>query len=225
MASSTFDNHRTHESATCPDCGSRLFIDQDAKTSMTWRRQQPGTMPYLEEVLRPAVVAFCTGCEFAIEIPRDLLRPTTPKRPRRLVRTVLAALVLAMTAIAAPSTAADRPADPEPTARPSLALRAEAVDPVYRVGQLSIVAANLADIGTTLVGWQHGQFEQNPLIGGNNVGRLLAVKSLTVGGQLLLMHWLAKTGHPRAAGWVGLGSSAPPALAALHNARLNGAAR
>lgn len=119
-------------------------------------------------------------------------------------------LVVAVLMVAAPAAAqtAERPTP----------------DPIYRAGQAAVVAANLADIATTLKGWQSGtQVEANPLIGGNHVGRLLVVKSVTVGAQLLLMHWLAKTGHPTAAGFVGLGSSMPPALAAVHNARLGGA--
>lgn len=98
-------------------------------------------------------------------------------------------------------------------------------DPIYRLGQTAVLAAHVADLATTLNGWSRGHHETNPLIGGNHGGRLLAVKTLSTGAQLLLLHVLAKTGHAKAAGFVGLGSSAPAALAAMHNARLSGGVR
>lgn len=52
----------------CPDCGAPLELDEQAETETTVFRQYPGTMPYLEQVRRPAVVAFCGGCEFALEV-------------------------------------------------------------------------------------------------------------------------------------------------------------
>ena len=55
--------------ALCPECESPLQIDEHAETLSTmWRKGTPGVMPYVEETLRPCVVAFCTGCEFAVEI-------------------------------------------------------------------------------------------------------------------------------------------------------------
>lgn len=101
-------------------------------------------------------------------------------------------------------------------------VHAQSLDrPIYRAGQAAVLASNVADVVTTLHGWSRGDREANPFIGGNNVGRLLIVKSAGVGIQLALMHWLQKTGHPKAAGWVGLGWSTVPTWAAVHNARLN----
>jgi hypothetical protein len=95
--------------------------------------------------------------------------------------------------------------------------------PIYRAGQAAVLASNVADVATTLHGWSLGHHEANPLIGSsNNVGRLLIVKSAGVGVQLLLMRVLAKTGHPKAAGFLGLGWSTVPTWAAIHNARLGG---
>lgn len=93
--------------------------------------------------------------------------------------------------------------------------------PLYRIGQISVVSLNAADVHSTLTGWKLGLHETNSLIGNNNTGRLLAVKSASVGVTLLLMHVLKKTGHHKAAGWIGLGASAVPAYAAIHNYRLN----
>jgi len=93
--------------------------------------------------------------------------------------------------------------------------------PLYRVGMLTVAAANAADIHSTLAGWKLGLHEQNALIGGNNTGRLVLVKSASVGAQLALMYALKKTGHDKAAGWVGIGASALPMFAAAHNYRLN----
>lgn len=53
---------------SCPECGSPLELHDDAETeTMTWRCR-PGTMPHMETSLRPAIVAFCVACEFAIEV-------------------------------------------------------------------------------------------------------------------------------------------------------------
>ena len=52
----------------CPDCGSLLQLDEHAETEGNVYRQLQGGMPYLEMVRRPAVVAFCTGCEFCLEV-------------------------------------------------------------------------------------------------------------------------------------------------------------
>jgi len=53
---------------TCPDCGSPIQLDTDAETETTIVRQPVGAMPYVETVRRHANVAFCTGCEWAIEV-------------------------------------------------------------------------------------------------------------------------------------------------------------
>ena len=52
----------------CPECDSPLDLDDRAETPSTVYHPNPGGMPYVETTLRPAVVAFCTGCEFAIEV-------------------------------------------------------------------------------------------------------------------------------------------------------------
>ncbi len=52
----------------CPDCGSPLDLDDQAQAATTTWRRNPGGSPYVEDGTRPAVVAFCTGCEFAVEV-------------------------------------------------------------------------------------------------------------------------------------------------------------
>ena len=52
----------------CPSCGSPLDLDDTAETEQTIWHPNPGGMPYVETTRRPAVVAFCSGCEFAIEV-------------------------------------------------------------------------------------------------------------------------------------------------------------
>lgn len=52
----------------CPDCGAPLDLDEHAETEVPIWHSNVGGMPYIETVRRPAVVAFCTGCEFAIEV-------------------------------------------------------------------------------------------------------------------------------------------------------------
>jgi len=51
---------------TCPDCSSPLDLQEDAETETPVFRVQ--TVGIVEMVRRTAIVAFCTGCEFAIEI-------------------------------------------------------------------------------------------------------------------------------------------------------------
>jgi len=51
---------------TCPDCGSPLELDEQAEKEVTVFRQAP--LPYLEQVRVTVTVAFCTGCEFALEV-------------------------------------------------------------------------------------------------------------------------------------------------------------
>lgn len=90
---------------------------------------------------------------------------------------------------------------------------------IYHAAQVAVVAANVADLTTTLRGWSVGHVEQNPLIG-NHVGRLVGVKAFSVGAQLGAMWVLKKTGHPKAAAWIGLATSTVPTWAAVHNERL-----
>jgi hypothetical protein len=52
----------------CPECGSVVEIDEHAETESPVWKPNPGGMPYIENVIRPAIVAFCTGCEFAVEL-------------------------------------------------------------------------------------------------------------------------------------------------------------
>jgi hypothetical protein len=53
---------------TCPLCGAKLYVDKQAETLSTVYRINPGGMPYVEHVLRPATVAACSGCEFVVEV-------------------------------------------------------------------------------------------------------------------------------------------------------------
>lgn len=46
----------------CPDCGGLVHIDDDVEIIM----QAPDER---EAERRPAVVAFCSGCEFSMEMP------------------------------------------------------------------------------------------------------------------------------------------------------------
>lgn len=52
----------------CPECGSPVDLDERARIgTLTWV-PTPGAMPRLEEGSRPAVVGFCSGCDFAVEV-------------------------------------------------------------------------------------------------------------------------------------------------------------
>ncbi len=53
---------------TCPECGDKLELHDDAETEVTTYHPNRGGMPYIEKTLRPAVIAACVGCEFAIEV-------------------------------------------------------------------------------------------------------------------------------------------------------------
>src|SRR5262245_22405190 len=92
--------------------------------------------------------------------------------------------------------------EPRTTERPT--------SPVYRIGQVAVVAANLADVHSTLTGWKLGLHEVNPFIGGNDTSKLLTMKATSVGVNLLLMYALKRTGHDKAAGWIGISASALP---------------
>jgi hypothetical protein len=52
----------------CPECGSPLDLDDKAETEQTVWHPNVGGMPYIETILRPCVIAACTGCEFVIEV-------------------------------------------------------------------------------------------------------------------------------------------------------------
>ena len=52
----------------CPECDSVLDLDDRSETESTVWRPTPGRMPVLVVVRRPAIVAFCSGCDFAIEV-------------------------------------------------------------------------------------------------------------------------------------------------------------
>ena len=54
----------------CPECGGALDVDEHAETDVEMFRVGIGAMPYTEVVKRPAVVAGCCACEFAIEVVR-----------------------------------------------------------------------------------------------------------------------------------------------------------
>ncbi len=52
----------------CPSCGGPIDFDSQAETETTIVRQRPGEMPYVETMRRPAYVALCTECEWAVEV-------------------------------------------------------------------------------------------------------------------------------------------------------------
>lgn len=52
----------------CPDCGSPIELDEHAQASRTILRQAPGRSTYEETIMVDAAVAFCVGCEFAVEV-------------------------------------------------------------------------------------------------------------------------------------------------------------
>lgn len=83
----------------------------------------------------------------------------------------------------------------------------------------SIIGANAADIATTIAAKNRGAREGNPVIGDDNA-RLLALKGLSTAGQIALLHELGKN-HPTAAKLTGYAISALPAIAAIHNTRVN----
>jgi hypothetical protein len=58
--------------AHCPDCGAPFVIDEHAEAGVLWFCPNPGQMPTLETRRRPAIVAFCTGCEFSLELRRTV---------------------------------------------------------------------------------------------------------------------------------------------------------
>ena len=49
----------------CPDCGSPLDLQTDAETEDLVFLKATRTV---ESVRRKAIVAFCTGCEFCVEV-------------------------------------------------------------------------------------------------------------------------------------------------------------
>ena len=65
---------------TCPDCHSALVIDTDARVSTVIWRNNPGGMPFIEEGTRPATVAFCSGCDFAVELEEHSLAKMVQER-------------------------------------------------------------------------------------------------------------------------------------------------
>jgi hypothetical protein len=52
----------------CPDCGSALYIDETAETEDLIFKKD---LHQVVAVRRPAVVAFCSGCEFSLEIKKE----------------------------------------------------------------------------------------------------------------------------------------------------------
>lgn len=93
--------------------------------------------------------------------------------------------------------------------------------PLYRIGQMAATGGNVADLATSLnLLSKPGFRESNPLMGGST-GAQLAGKTAATLGELYGMHKLAQAGHPKIAGGLGLMFGAIPAIAAIHNARLN----
>jgi len=54
----------------CPHCGAALTIDPFAETESPVYTAPRGEMPRIEYRRRVCIVAFCSGCEFAIEVRR-----------------------------------------------------------------------------------------------------------------------------------------------------------
>ena len=81
---------------------------------------------------------------------------------------------------------------------------------------LAPIAAEGADVGTTLYDIQHGAHEGNPI----GLPALLPAKVGVTLATLYFMHQLAKDGHPTYAKWLSYLSAIPPAAAAVHNATL-----
>lgn len=59
-------------SLTCPDCGGRLFLDPDAETEVLIVRRGIAIRDRALPTMRIRVaVAFCSRCEFSLEIQTD----------------------------------------------------------------------------------------------------------------------------------------------------------
>lgn len=64
MAAQTQDDAAAH----CPECGSSFTIDTDAEIGERYFPKYHLRGQELPVRLRRATVAFCTGCEFCIEL-------------------------------------------------------------------------------------------------------------------------------------------------------------
>lgn len=92
--------------------------------------------------------------------------------------------------------------------------------PLYRLGQGTAIGGSLADLGSTVSAINNGAHESNPVNGDGNIGRLALTHGLTTAATLAAMHLLAKNGHDKAAGVLGMIAGSIPAVAAVHNMRL-----
>lgn len=52
----------------CPECSGKLVLDTTAETEVPVFCKEPRSVHRIEIRRRPAVVAFCSECEFAIEV-------------------------------------------------------------------------------------------------------------------------------------------------------------
>jgi len=52
----------------CPECGATLTVDAAETSADVWRAN-PGGVPFVEPTTRRVLVAFCSGCEFVLELP------------------------------------------------------------------------------------------------------------------------------------------------------------
>ncbi len=53
---------------SCPKCGARLELYDDAETETATWHANPSGMPWVETKLRHANIASCPACEFCIEV-------------------------------------------------------------------------------------------------------------------------------------------------------------
>lgn len=135
---------------TCPRCGGTVTVDPAAEADTTVFVQNRGGMPYLDRRRRPAVVAFCTACDYAYEqilhsfrlettmSPKTPKTPKTPKvaptMPAGEARPLIPAAALKVAnPLAPPIVGRAKRAKPQPTAPPKPAKAAKAAQPADAV--------------------------------------------------------------------------------------------
>lgn len=83
----------------------------------------------------------------------------------------------------------------------------------------ALITASVADIGSTEYALRHGQGlrEGNPVMAGSTARRVV-LKASAVTGELVVLSKLRKD-HPKLTVVLGIGLSALPAIATIHNLR------
>lgn len=79
-----------------------------------------------------------------------------------------------------------------------------------------LIAGNVADLVTTQRALSRGAIEGNPALG-SSAGRIATQKALGTAGTAVVMYWLARSGHPTIAKWIGYVNGSVMFAAALHN--------